>query len=159
MGYSKRQFIDGALEEIGLANYAFDMGPEQLQGALRRLDAMMAEWNAKGIRLSYPLPGSPQNSDIDAETDTPDRAWEAIVCNLALRIAPSFGKSPMPYTLTRAKSSYNTVLLASAMPPEMQFPDTLPAGAGNKPWRYDEPFMLPPSDPLEAGGDGPLEFN
>ena len=159
MGYSKRQFINKALSKIGLANYAFDMQPEQLQSALSDLDGMMAEWNAKGIRLSYPLPGSPENSDIDAETAVPDLAWQAVYYNLAIRIADDFGKTPSPSTRSTAKSSYNTVLLASAMPPEMQFPDTLPAGAGNKPWRYDEPFMLPPSDPIEAGGDGPLEFN
>ena len=52
MGYTKRQIIEAACEEIGLANYAFDMQPEQLQAMMRRLDAMMAEWNAKGIRLA-----------------------------------------------------------------------------------------------------------
>ena len=158
MGYTKRQFVEGAFEEIGLANYVFDMQPEQLQGAVRRLDAMMAEWNAKGIRLAYPMPGSPQDSDLEAETNVPDRAYEAIICGLALRIAPGFGKQPMPATMTRAKSAYNTVLMAFAMPQEMQFPDTLPAGAGNKPWRYEQPFMLPPAAPLDAGPDGPLEF-
>jgi hypothetical protein len=54
MGYTKRQFISAAFEEIGLASYVFDLQPEQLQSALRRLDAMMADWNAKGIRLGYP---------------------------------------------------------------------------------------------------------
>lgn len=159
MGYTKRQFIDGACTEIGLANFIFDMQPEQLQAILKRLDAMMAEWNAKGIRLAYPMPGSPQDSDIDAETGVPDRAWEAVITNLALRIAPSFGKSVMPDTRSRAKSSYNTVLMAFSGPIERQFPSTLPAGAGNKPWRSDNPFMPPPADPLEAGPDGPLEFN
>jgi len=66
MGYSKRQFVEAAFEEVGLAAYVFDLQPQQLESALRRLDAMMAEWNAKGIRLGYPLPGSPQNSDINA---------------------------------------------------------------------------------------------
>ena len=56
MGYKKRQFISAAFEEIGLASYVFDLQPEQLQSALRRLDAMMADWNAKGIRLGYPAP-------------------------------------------------------------------------------------------------------
>lgn len=158
MGYTKRQFIEAAFEEIGLANYAFDMQPEQLQAMMRRLDAMMAEWNAKGIRLAYPLPSSPEQADLDTETGVPDRAWEAIITNLALRVAPGFGKQPMPLTISRAKSSYNTVMMAFAAPLERQFPSTLPAGAGNKPWRYGNPFMPPPVDPLEAGPDGPLEF-
>jgi hypothetical protein len=48
VGYTKRQFVTSAFEEIGLADYVFDLQPEQLEGALRRLDSMMAEWNAAG---------------------------------------------------------------------------------------------------------------
>mgnify|MGYP006921380107 CR=1 FL=1 len=159
MGYTKQQLIDGAFAEIGLATYVFDIGAEQQQAALRRLDGMMAEWNARGVRLGYPLSGSPQDSVLTAESNVPDSAWEAIVCNLAIRIAPSYGKTPTPETKATAKSAYNAVLSLSAMPSEMQLPGTLPAGAGNKPWRYDQPFLVPPVNPIEAGGDGPLEFN
>ena len=51
MGWTKREYIEQAFEEIGLASYVFDLTPEQLQSALRKLDAMLAEWNAKGLRL------------------------------------------------------------------------------------------------------------
>ena len=56
MGWTKRQFIEQAFEEIGLAAYVFDLTPEQLQSALRRLDAMMAGWNTNGIRIGWPMP-------------------------------------------------------------------------------------------------------
>ncbi len=92
MGYTKRQYIEAALTEIGLADYVFNSTPQDLQTALRRLDGMMAEWNERGIRLGYPLPLSPQQSDLDSQTAVPDRANEAIVTNLACRIAPSYGK-------------------------------------------------------------------
>lgn len=160
MGYSKRQFVAAAFEEIGLASYVFDLSPEQLQSALRRLDAMMADWNGKGIRLGYPLPGSPQDSDLDEPTLVPDSANQAILTNLAIRIAPSYGKVVMPETKAVAKDSYNTLLQRATMPPEQQLPATMPAGAGNKPWRvYDNPFIRPPVDPVDAGPDGPLQFN
>ena len=84
MGYTKQQFVSAALEEIGLASYVFDLQPEQLQSALRRLDAMMADWNGKGIRLGYPLPSSPQDSDLDEETLVPDSAYETIICSLGI---------------------------------------------------------------------------
>lgn len=160
MGYSKRQFVAAAFEEIGLASYVFDLQPEQLQSALRRLDAMMAEWNAKGIRLGYPIPGSPQFSDLDEPSEVPDSANEAIIANLALKLAPSYGRTPMPDTRVTAKMAYNTLLSRAAMPMEQQFPDTLPSGAGNKPWRmYDNPFLGEPVDPVDAGPDGPIQFN
>lgn len=160
MSYSKRQFVTAALEEMGLAAYVFDMQPEQLQSALRRLDAMMANWNGKGIRVSYPLPTSPQDSDLDEETDVPDSANQAIITNLAVTLAPSYGKMVMPETKAIAKDSYNTLLQRAAMPPQMQLPKTMPAGAGNKPWRVQgDPFIRPPSVPVDAGPDGQLDFN
>jgi len=159
MGYSKRQFITEAFEEIGLASYVFDLQPEQLQSALRRLDAMMAEWNGKGVRLGYPLPGSPQDSDLDEPSQVPDSANQAIVTNLAIRIAPSYGKAVMMETKVAAKESYNTVLSRLSVPMEQQLPGSMPAGAGNKPWRNQSPFIAPPVDPLLAGNDGAIEFN
>jgi hypothetical protein len=160
MGYSKRQFVAAAFEEIGLASYAFDLQPQQFESALRRLDAMMASWNALGIRLGYPLPSSPQFSDLDAESEVPDSANEAIITNLAVKIAPSYGKQVMPDTKATAKETYNTLLSRAAVPMEQQLPSTMPSGAGNKPWRvYDDPFLRPPVDPVLAGQDGPIQFN
>lgn len=160
MGYSKRQFVQAAFEEIGLATYAFDLQPQQFESALRRLDAMMAEWNAKGIRLGYPIPGSPENSDLDSESEVPDYANDAIITNLAVRIAPSYGRTPMPETKITAKTTYNTLLSRATMPPEQQFPSGLPRGAGWKPWREtNEPFFPEPEDPLTVGPDGPLDFS
>jgi hypothetical protein len=160
MGYSKRQFVAAAFEEIGLASYAFDLQPQQFESALRRLDAMMASWNALGIRMGYPLPSSPQFSDIDAESEVPDSANEAIITNLAVKIAPGYGKQVMPDTKATAKETYNTLLSRAAAPLEQQLPGTMPSGAGNKPWRvYDDPFLRPPVDPVLAGQDGPIEFN
>lgn len=158
MGYSKRQFVTAAFEEIGLASYVFDLSPEQLESALRRLDAMLAEWNAKGIRLGYPLPGSPESSDLDAESAVPDSANEAIITGLAVRIAPSLGKQLMPETKVTAKQGYNTLLARACQPIEMQLPGTLPAGAGNKAYRSENQFLYSPEATLDAGSDGPIEF-
>ncbi len=159
MGYSKRQFITAALSEIGLADYVFDLQPQDLESGLRRLDSMMAEWNAKGIRLGYPIPGSPQFSDINSPSEVPDSANEAIITNLAIRLAPSYGKQVMAETKVAAKNAYNTLLSRATLPAEQQLPGSMPSGAGNKPWRvYDDPFLRPPIDPVLAGQDGPIQL-
>lgn len=88
MGYTKRDIIGQAFDEIGLAGYVFDLQPQQIESALRRLDAMMATWNGKGVRLGYPLPTSAGDSDVDQEINVPDVAIEAMTLNLAVRIAP-----------------------------------------------------------------------
>jgi len=159
MGYTKRQFVSAAFEEIGMAEYVFDLQPEQLQSALNRLDAMLAEWNAKGLRLGYSLPSSPQDSDLDEPTFAPDSAWEAIITNLAIRIAPGYGKAVSPDTKVTAKAAYNTLLQRAAFPLEQQLPETMPTGQGNKPWRWDNPFVPRPVDPVDAGPDGPIEWS
>lgn len=158
MGYSKRQFVEQAYTELGVASYAFDLTPEDFESAMRRLDSMMAEWNAKGIRLGYPIPGSPQDSDLDEPSQVPDSANEAIITNLAIRIAPQIGKTVSNETKVTAKGAYNTVLARACFPPEMQFPGTMPAGAGNKPRRTSGVFLPKPVDPLEAGPDSAITF-
>jgi len=93
VSYTKRQFIEAAFEEIGLAAYTFDITPEQMNSALRRLDAMMATWNGKGIRLAYPLPGSPDYAGLDEITSVPDSANEVRIRCLAALIMRDWMKS------------------------------------------------------------------
>tara|TARA_R110000744_G_C19336636_1_gene559095 strand:- start:696 stop:1178 length:483 start_codon:yes stop_codon:yes gene_type:complete len=160
MGWTRRQFVEQAFEEIGYASYVYDLESEQLESAGRRLDAMIATWNGKGIRIGYPLPSSPECADLDAETNVPDYANEAIYVNLAIRIAPTVGKIIAVETKANAKATYNLLLQRAALPLEQQLPGTMPAGAGNKPWRNNEsPFLREPTDPLLAGEDGPIEFS
>lgn len=159
MGWTKRQFVLQAFEEIGLASYVYDLTPEQLNSALFKMDAMMATWNGKGIRVGYPLPTSPNNSTLDTQTNVPDSANEAIYTNLAQRIAPGYGKTVLPETKAAARAGYEVLLSRAAMPMEMQMPGTMPAGAGNKPWATDNPFLDPPSDRLLAGEDSAIDFD
>lgn len=160
MSWTKRQFVEAAFEEIGLAAYVYDLQPEQMNSALRRLDTMLATWNTKGIRLGYPLPSTPGSSDLDDDSNVPDAANQAIILNLAIQLAPGFGKSVSPDTKRNAKDAYLGLLNISTKPNEMQFPGTLPKGAGNKPWQsYGDPFIEEPADPLLAGDDGPIELS
>jgi len=158
MSWSKRQFVEAAFAEIGYASYVYDLQPEQLDLALRRMDTMMATWNGKGIRVGYPIPISPENSSLDEETNVPDSANEAIITNLAVRIAPSIGKSIPTETRATARAGYVVLLQRASLPPEQQFPSMFPAGAGNKPWRNDTAFLDPPTDALLVGRDSPLEL-
>lgn len=157
MSYTIRQFVESALEEIGMAAYVFDAAPDQLVSAAKRMNAMLGEWNAKGIRLGATLYSNPADIDLEADSNIPDNANEAVITNLALRIAPMYGKQPMQDTRLTAKRSYDTVLLAFAQPVEMQLGE-MPSGAGNKPWRWDDAYTLGEEPILTDGSDSPLEF-
>ena len=156
MSYTKRQLVEAAMAEIGLASYAFDLMPEQRELALRRLDSMMAEWNTRGLRLGYPVPDNPADSDIDSDSNLPDAAWEAVITNLALRMAPSYGKQVNVETKVTARHALNTILSRASMPSQMKLP-SMPSGAGNK--TYDDPFTSEPTTDLIAGPDATLDFN
>lgn len=158
MSWNKRQFIEAAFEEVGYAAYTYDLQPEQLEAAMRRMDAMLATWNAKGIRIGYPLPASPEDSDLDTETNVPDAANEAIYTNLAIRIAPTIGKTVSTETKRAAKVGYNALLAIATKPDEMQLPSNMPAGAGNKKDQFDRPFLESPDNPIAAGDDAVFDF-
>lgn len=158
MSQTKRFFVTSAFEELGMAEYVFDMSPEAAQSALRRLDSMMAELNGRYIRLGYPIPADTDSSDLDEVTEIPDWATEAIITGLALRLAPSYGKTPSSFTVQRAKASMAGVILRLGQPPTKRL-DALPAGAGNKPSSVDgTSFIGPTEDTIDAGPDGPLEI-
>ena len=160
MGWTKRQFVEQAFDEIGLAGYVYDLTPEQMQSALRKLDSMMALWNGEGIRLGYPLPSSPGTSSLDDESGVPDSANEAIYASLAVRIAPGFGKTVMPDTKKSAYNGYQVLLSRATMPQEKQLPGTMPSGQGNKQWRNDNgAYLTPPTDPLVVGPYSELTFD
>ncbi len=155
MGWTKRQIITAALNELGIGgDFSVDAGTLQL--VAQSLDAMMAEWDGRGIRLGYPVIASPTDTDLDVDTLCPMWSMTAIVKNLALEAAPQFGRDPPPRLKQRAAQSLNTVAARMMQPPTMNFPQTLPVGAGNKPWRNQQSPFYPPTDPLLVGDDGDL---
>lgn len=158
--WTKRDLVAAIFAEIGLPITAFNVGPDQLQRALGRLDAMMATWYGKGIRLGYAMSSSADGGNLDDDSGIPDTAYEAVVTNGAIRIAPGRGKVVSQDTRITARMAYEGLLARAAFPPQQQLPNTLPRGAGNKPWRYNQPFMPTPVDPLLAieGGDQ-IEFD
>jgi len=154
MSWTKRQFIEAAFDEIGIGSYQFDLAPEMLQLALKRLDSMMASWNAKGIRLAYPIASDPSTSTISDDTSVPDSANEAIYTNLAVRLAPVFGKQIHPDTKQAAFTSYNAMIAKNTSIPTRQFEQTIPAGQGNKFRRNYSPLLIRPEDRLDTDDSG-----
>lgn len=160
MSYTKKEIIELAFEEIGLANYNFDLSPEQFQSGLKRLDLMMATWNKKGIRVGYPLSSSPSTSNLNDDSQVRDTALEAIYSNLALRIAPSFGKAVSPELKINAHSTYRSLLRDTSEIEERNF-TVLPQGAGNKAWRYNKynTFIRDVNTNIDVGADGQINLN
>ena len=157
MGWTKLQFIEAAYEEIGLANYVFDLEPEQKQAAARKLEAMIATWNALGIRIGYAAASNPANIDLTVQTEVPDSANEAIYCNLALRLAGGVGKQVPADTKAAAHNGYTAMLTRAVKAIPVQMPGTMPAGQGNRRYGDGRVFVNPPTEGIETGFDGQID--
>lgn len=161
MAWTRRNYITKAFSKLGMASYVYDLTTDQLNDAAKDLDAMIAGFNANGIRIGWPMSSDPDNIDLDVDTNSPDYAHEAIYLGLAIRISSDYGKQLSPLNAQLADSAYSNLLNQTLFKtPEMQFPNTMPKGAGSKPWRYQNgnPFVRPPSGSIEAGSDNKLIF-
>jgi hypothetical protein len=152
MGWKKGAHVDKAFAQLALAGYTFDLDDEERLSALVSMEAMLGVWEGKGVRLGYAFSSdAPTAADFDADSGLPAMANEPVFMGLAVRLCPEFGKAVPPSIATLAAEGYSTLLWAAAVPPQQQLPNTLPRGAGNKPWRRtDRPFM-PAPDPSPLG--------
>lgn len=158
MSWTKRALIREAYAELGLAAYEFDISADEEQTALRRLDTMLATWEAKGVRIGYAFPATQDDSDPDDESGIPDSAVEAVYANLAIRLAGGFGKAVSPTLAGTARDAYNTLLIRAAMPPQQQLPETMPRGAGNRGPLSRQFFPTPDQSPLQPGAGESLDI-
>lgn len=147
---TKRELVLGAFEEIGLASYVFDITPDELQAALRRMDQLMATWNSKGIRIGYSMGGG-----LDADCGLSDEAELPVLLNLGIALAPQYGKQISQDTRISARQAYDALLAKAIDMPQMQQSPLTPRGAGYK-RRWN--IFNHPIDPIDTGKDGELEF-
>jgi len=161
LSWTKKQFIEAALNEIGIASSSFDIQPDEYEAGLRRLDALMGDWNARGIRIGYPLSATQSGSNLEDQTSVPDSAYEAIIANLGMKLASSYGREVPREVKVSAKRGYLTLASRAGVfnPATRQIPDNMPLGAGNRPHRNNRGNYFPtPEDPLRAGPDSEFEF-
>lgn len=140
MSYTKGSLVKAALTELGIAEYEFDITPEEVSSGITRMDAMMSQWSLRGVRVPYNFVGGP-----DDDSGLPMAFHEAVTLNLAIRLAPSYGKQPAMSVMTVAKQAFDSILSRSALPPEIRFP-SMPVGAGYKN-TSDRRFTTPTYDP------------
>lgn len=105
MGWTKRDVVRQAFAELGRGDYDFDLQPDEMQNALRVLDMMVARWGSAGLRIGYS--GGDGSGEIDAGAAVPEFAIEALYTGLALRLAPSFGKTVAAETARAAQEAYS----------------------------------------------------
>jgi hypothetical protein len=132
--YTKGDLVIQALGQISIANYVFDTEAEEDQAALRLLDDMLADWQDGLEPLGYNFPDSAGGSLPSDDCGLSKSIIGAVVANLAVQLAPSYGKTPSPFLLRRSAMGRSNVFTKYRIDVEVQMNPRTPLGAGNRYW-------------------------
>lgn len=134
-GKPKRDLIEMAFEDCGSAGYEFERTPEEIASALRKLDAMMAEWPFSLLGYSASDYGTGSPADLSG---IPDSTVHVVAASLALRIAPSMGKALAPEQRAAHARSLHLLSANYATIPTAYIAQNTPRGSGH---RHRYPFI------------------
>lgn len=124
--------IRDALQEILVQASEQPISASEGQDAMRLLNRMMAAWESNGIDLSY----TAVDSLNDAITVV-DGALDAIVLNLAIKLAPQYDRPISQGLFLNAKNAMDAVRKIAVVIPDTALPATLPYGSGNEDLAYN----------------------
>lgn len=148
-GPLKRDIIQLAYEECGQAGYEFELTPEEYASALRRLDALMAEWRDHyGICIGYNFPDYGHGSPED-ESGIPRADVNVVSTYLAMRIAPAIGKTMSGETRGALARSFEAFRAKHQRTPMQEMARGTPRGSGNRYWNNTWPYFTTHVSPRE----------
>lgn len=131
-GRPKRDIIELAFDDCGLAGYEFDRTADEQTMALRKLNALMLEWPWNTLGYSQPSYGVGQ---VEEPSGLPDDAINAVAQYLALRIVPGMGASLSPEQRATNARSLATLQAQYAVIPDSTLPGNVPLGSGRRGYR------------------------
>lgn len=137
----KGEYVQAAYQQIQVSGITSKPTPAEEQIALNRLNGLLLDWENKGLLLGWNV-GAENPSD---ESGLPDWAYEAVVTNLALKIIPIYGKIASKDQRDEASDSYQSITLRCIN--NMEYPDTMPVGAGNQRYGYSSRRFFVESNP------------
>lgn len=164
MNNTKGSIINDAYSRLRISGLTVDPTPEDMEIGLSRLENMMSTLEARDVRLGYLFEDMP---DPSTEHGVDGEHWEMMAANLAVRLAPDFGKAATQDLLLRAKSSMSdTYAITSALSArQVDAPRTMPIGSGNRRnfryLKYNRPLPQAPqySNTLVRGNVNDYEEN
>ena len=120
------EIVNGALLLLEVRTAEAAVTPQEAEDGLASLNDMMNEWNVDGINVGYET-----LSNIEDILYVDLGAIGAIKSNLAVYIAPEYGRVVLPSLQKRADRSKKSLRASIKLNPT-QYPDSLPVGSGNE---------------------------
>lgn len=147
-GDLKIDLISGAYSKLRISGLTVIPGPEDTELALMLLESMLDEYEARNICVGYKFEDEP---DSNSPSGVDRKYWDAIKCNLAVRLIPDFGKGqqPDPVLITQGQAALSFLSSSTALVRQVQAPSRMPLGSGNRyygqRWRnYNAPVSEAP---------------
>lgn len=151
MAQLKVDRITAAYSKLRISGLTVIPNSSDLELALGELENMMAEFASRGIEVGYNFEEAPDpNSDLSA----PQKFWNMISTNLAVRLVPDFNKDASPVLFSQASQSLSqaSAICAADRLQQVAYPARQPVGSGNRifaRWKrfYAQQPGLPPNKP------------
>ncbi|WP_406704884.1 packaged DNA stabilization gp4 family protein [Sodalis sp.] len=123
-----------ALRKCALASNATltDVEPQSVADGLDDLEAMMAEWRARGIDIGYRFAQDEQTVSPDDPTGVLPLFTSAVGYQLMLRVLADYGIEPTPRQEATAHAAYDALLTATLTVPSLKRRGDMPTGQGNQ---------------------------
>lgn len=131
---TRATILSRAFARIAITDYVYATTPEERADARVLLDAMLAEWAEAGVDLGH-TPSDGTDNDAVAMT-TPAWSDQAVWSNLAVRLAPEFGKTPAGPLLKDARRGYDLCSGKTQYIPTALLSRTSLRGAGDRYRRF-----------------------
>ena len=143
--------IASAYSKLRISGLTVEPNQSDLELALGELENMMAEWQSRGMSVGYNFENEP---DPNSDLGVPQWAWNAINCNLAVRLIADFNKQVPDALMLQASQSLSSLAgrCAADRVRQVAYPARQPVGSGTRVfWRwarfYNDSQALPPNDP------------
>lgn len=128
---TKRELIDRAFSQIGMAGHEFGQTADDLTDGLNHLNDLMADLAADGIDLGYNFPDyGPGEGGEGSGVSRADAAGVSAL--LAIILADVFGKTLQPQALGRLSATGSKFKARYAKMPAMRWPIHTLAGMGSR---------------------------
>lgn len=124
---SKIELIDRAYSKLRISGITVNPTPGDVNIALDEMECMLAEWDLVNVCLGYQFEDEP---DPNTESGLVRGYENAVQVNLAIRLAPEFGK-PSGELVSHASQSYSKISSAVAKVKEVPYPQRQPVGEAN----------------------------
>jgi len=140
---TKGDIVLAALRKLGVASNATltDVEPQSLEDGVNDLEMMMAEWSGltcSGIDVGYIFSATDTAPDAGDAHGLSNNALNAVIFNLACRIAPDYGMEASAKIITTARYGKEQLVKLSAaskaksMWSKNGYPNRMPVGSGNR---------------------------